>query len=100
VRLPVGVRYIENDCLGIAMAQVTFSLPVNGIFVHCTTCGRRDRLAGDATKRMTSEKAIAIFEDRGWTVKRPGGRRSQPTRCPDHISPRIRARRERERASA
>ena len=97
MRLPVGVRYIENDLLGIQMAQVTFSLPRNGIWVDCVRCGRRDRLAGDATARMTEEKARAIFEDKGWTVKRPGPRQSCRTLCPEHVPEQIKAQREKAR---
>lgn len=82
IALPRATRYIENDSLGIMVAGRVCNFGINGIFVDCIECGRRDRIAPtsgserDATERISDDHAEAIFRSRGWTVG--------PTRCPDH----------------
>jgi len=73
---PRGTRYIPNDVLGIQVAGRPVNLGVNGVFVDCIDCGRRDRLDGDNVERVTDDEARDFFETHGWTVT--------PTRCPDH----------------
>ena len=68
------MEYVANDILGLQMAQVTFAPRPRNIWVDCIGCGRRDRLAGDDTERMSDNHAAKLFRSRGWSIK--------PTRCP------------------
>lgn len=79
--LPSGVRYLTDCDRPIAVGGLPggYRESVNGIWVDCTGCGRRDRIAGewggtDRTPDITGETAHAVFIGKGWTVR--------PTLCP------------------
>ena len=75
-----GTTYYEDfKELGMAIGGKVWFQPMQGIWVDCTACGRRDAMRGGDLSAMPNATAHTVFTEHGWTIK--------PTRCPACVTP-------------